>query len=219
MSYVGDEFDLQEIYIKLFGYVAPPFAAGELSVQDQLLPGSPLGAITSFEEQFQKTHLGMEMLMPLKIGIPDRPLWEVPTEPMVSVRGGHKIIRRFPNRGKKGGSIKERWSSDDFKITIKGFLIDFQKEVYPESQVKQLREVCEYQGSLKVENKLMNIFGIERMVIEGYDIPFTQGLPVQGYTINAYSDQLFNELLISGQWSVVSGQLSVVSCQLSVFKY
>ncbi len=133
--------------------------------------------------------------MPLNLSVPQKEAWEVPTEPMVSIKGGHRIIRRYPNRSTKGGSIKERWSSDDYGITIKGALINFKEEKYPEDQVKRLREVCEHKGSIKVENTLFRIFGIERIVINNYDIPFTQGLPIQGYTINAYSDQLFDALL------------------------
>ncbi len=182
------------MYYWLYGYVAPIFpAVGNL--KNQLLPSSPLGTINSLVDQYKKTLIGTEMLMSLKLGILQKQVWEVPTEPMVSIKGGHRIIRRYPNRSTKGGSIKESWSSDDYGITIKGALINFKEEKYSEDQVKHLRELCEYKGSIKVENTLFRIFGIERIVINNYDIPFTKGLPVQGYTINAYSDQLFDALL------------------------
>ncbi len=192
--YVGETFDLNDLYYSLYGYVAPPFPALD-DLKSQLLPSSPLGTINALVEQYKKTLIGTEMLMPLKLGILQKEGWEVPTEPMISIRGGHRIIRRYPNRSTKGGSIKERWSSDDYGITIKGALINFKEEKYPEDQVKRLREVCEYKGSVKVENTLFRIFGIERIVINNYDIPFTKGLPIQSYTINAYSDQLFDALL------------------------
>ena len=192
-KHIGQEFDLNAIYERIYGYVAPVFPAS--TNLSQLLPSSPMGTINALVEQYKKTLIGTEMLMPLSIGVPNSPIWEVPTEPMVSIKGGHKIIRRFPNRSTKGGSIKERWSSDDYKITIKGFLIEFSKDKYPEPYVKRLREICQHKEAIKVENTLFRIFGIERIVIESYDIPFTQGLPIQGYTINAYSDELFNSLL------------------------
>ncbi len=194
VKYIGKEFDLNDLYYRLYGYVAPLFSAvGNL--KNQILPSTPLGTINALVEQYKKTLIGTEMLMPLKLGVPQKQTWEVPTEPMVSIKGGHRISRRYPNRSTQGGSIKERWSSDDYGITIKGALINFKEEKYPEDQVKRLREVCEYKGSIKVENTLFRIFGIERIVINDYDIPFTKGLPVQGYTINAYSDQLFDALL------------------------
>ncbi len=194
-KYIGEAFDLNDLYFRLYGYVAPPFPAlGDL--KSQLLPSNPLGTINALVEQYKKTTIGTEMLMPLQLGIPQQEPWEVPTKPIVSIKGGNRIVRRYPNRSKKGGSVKERWSSDDYTITIKGALINFKEDSYPESQVKRLREVCEYKGDIKVENTLFRIFGIERIAINSFDIPFTQGLPVQSYTINAHSDQLFDALLI-----------------------
>ncbi len=177
MSYVGETFDLNDLYYRLYGYVAPPFPAlGDL--KSQLLPSSPLGTIGALREQYKKTLIGIEMLMPLKLGVPQKETWELPTEPMVSLKGGHLIIRCYPNRSTKGGSIKERWSSDDYGISIKGVLINFKEEKYHEDQIKRLREVCEHKGSIKVENTMFRLFGIERIVITGYDIPFTKGLSI-----------------------------------------
>lgn len=194
MKYIGETFDLNELYYRLYGYVAPAFP-GIGDLEDQLLPTGSLAAFNTLVEPYKKTLIGTQMLMPLTLALPQKPAWEVPTEPMVSISGGHRIIRRYPNRSAGGGSIKERWSSDDYRITIKGALINFEQDRYPEAQVKRLREVCEHKGSIKVENTLFRIFGIERIVISSYDIPFTQGLPIQAYTLNAYSDQLFDRLL------------------------
>lgn len=189
-KYIAEEFDLRELYFTLYGYVAPPFPTlGDL--KSQLLPTT----LNTLLSQYRKTSLGTDLLMPLRLEIPQQGAWEIPTEPMISIKGGHKIIRRYPNRSKNGGSIKERWSSDDFTITIKGALIDLKEEKYPENQIKQLRQFCEYKSSIKVENLLCRIFGIERIVIKDYSIPFTQGINIQSYTISAYSDQLFDTLL------------------------
>jgi len=140
--------------------------------------------------------------MPLKLGVPvhflsdEQILWKLPTEPMISIVGGHRIAKRYPNHSKKGGSIKERWSSDDYQITIRGVLVNFlEPDKYPENDVKFLRDACEHKGSLKVVNKMFEIFGIERIVIDDYEIPFTEGVNMQAFTIKASSDELFDALL------------------------
>ena len=194
-NYIGQTFDLNKLYQKLYGYVAPVFPAIG-SFGDQVLPSSPLGVIKGLAEQYKKNLIGRPMLMPLTLEIPTKLTWEVPTEPMISISGKHRIIKRYPNRSNFGGSIKERWSSDDFSITIKGVLVNFKEERYPEDQVKKLREVCQHKGVIHVENTLCRIFGIRQMVIERFEIPFTQGIHLQSYHISGYSDQLFDNLLI-----------------------
>lgn len=193
-NYIAQEFDIQRLYLQAFGYVAPPFPNSDNFVQDAL-PSSPLGALNAINDQFKKTLNGTDMLMPLTVKIPNGSEWLFPLEPMISLKGGQKIIRRYPNRSKNGGSIKERWSSDDYKISIKGILLDVKNERYPEDQVNQLKKFCEYKGSIEVTNTMFRIFGIERIVITDFDIPFTSGATTQSYTINAYSDKLFDSLL------------------------
>ncbi len=195
MSYIGEEFDIKKLYFDLFGYVAPPFLTlGSLKNQLKI---DPLDSIKELFKKNKKTVIGTDILMPLSLRIPNNEPWEIPTEPMISISGGHKITRRYPNRPEKGGSIKERWGSDDFKITVKGVFVNFSGDDYPEEEVKQLRKYCEYNGALEAKNLLLGLFGVTRIVINTYDLPFMQGLRFQPYTLNAWSDQLFDNLLIA----------------------
>jgi len=195
MSYIGQPFELQELYTAVFGYVAKPFPAlGDVS--DQLTPSNPFGAVDGLVDQYKKNMLGIEMLMPLEIGIPGEELFLLTTEPMISLKLKKRLIRRFPNRSDKNGSIKESWSSDDYQISIKGLVLNYTDDSYPEQEVRKLRKYCEYNNSLSVKNTMLTMFGIDRISIDDFDIPFTSGIKNQAYEIRAYSDKLFDGLLI-----------------------
>ena len=192
-NYIGNDFDIAEIYSQLYGYVSPPFPAG--GNLEGLIPNNPLDTLqTVFDSQTEKTVLGVEMVMPLTLSIPDLD-FKLQVEPIISISGANKIKRRYPSASNNGGSIKERWSSDDYTVRIKGVLIDFENNIYPASEVKKLRRILEYKGNVKVLNPLLTIFGIEQISINAFAIPNTTGLSIQQYSINAYSDQLFNALL------------------------
>ena len=58
-----------------------------------------------------------------------------PIEPNLSVRRRNRVIRKYPQKGKKG-TIKERWMTDDFDVTIQAVMIgeaeylkDLQKQI------------------------------------------------------------------------------------------
>ena len=215
-AYVGERFDLNELFIKVFGYVAPPFpligdfgsqlsfvsrlkagqGVADISDSDSQVPFDSLGDLNAQVVDMRKGLDGRVMHMPLTLTIPNSTSLIFPTEPMVSLKGSNRIIRRYPNRSESGGSIKERWSSDDYKITIKGIFIDTENDQYPSADIRVLRELCEYKGTLEVtENPLMGIFGIDHLVIKNYSIPFTPGLHAQAYQLSAWSDVLFDALL------------------------
>jgi hypothetical protein len=192
-DYIGKEFDIEAIYKDLHGYVSPPFPAfGNLN--KQLSPTNPLGTVSAFAEEFKSNVLGIEMILPLTLSIPNLE-WKLEVEPIISIRGSNKIVRRYPNRSEGRGSIKEKWSSDDYQVNIKGFCLEPIESIYPESQVKKLRQILEYKGNVQVENPLLRIFGIQNISINTFDIPHTPGLTIQQFTINAFSDLLFNSLL------------------------
>jgi len=76
---------------------------------------------------------------------------------------------------------------------IEGILMGADGE-YPEADVSRLRTYCEA-GHVKALCPLLEIFGISRMVIESWDIPFTSGTANQNYTLKCYSDDIYKLLL------------------------
>jgi len=139
---------------------------------------------------------GFAMFMPVKLGLEGEELWLLPVEPLVSLTGGNKITRRMVSKGKGRGTIKERWTQDDYAITIDGIFINADdSNVYPEEDMAKLRELCESASVLEVECDLLKYFDISRMVVESYSFPFTKGEQNQRFVITGYSDDLFKLLV------------------------
>ena len=147
------------------------------------------------EDMVRTNALGVPMRFPLEISLVDQEdWWLVPIEPLITLTGRNIIVRRQVSKGKIRGSIKERWTQDDYQVKIEGALIDLKRDDYPRDDVQKLRNFCEA-AKLKVRCPLFEIFSINQIVVESYDFPFTKGIQNQQYTINAYSDDTYKLLL------------------------
>lgn len=147
------------------------------------------------EDMVRTNALGVPMRFPLEISLVDQEdWWLVPIEPLITLTGRNMIVRRQVSKGKIRGSIKERWTQDDYQVKIEGALMDLKRDDYPRDDVQKLRNFCEA-AKLKVRCPLFEIFSINQIVVESYDFPFTKGIQNQQYTINAYSDDTYKLLL------------------------
>lgn len=147
------------------------------------------------EDVVRTNATGVPMVLPLRFQLEESGAqeWLFPMEPMISVNGQNILVRRNVSKGKIRGSIKERWTQDDYSVRIEGILIGMDGK-YPEADVAKLRSFCEA-GHVKALNPLLEIFGISQLAIESWDIPFTSGTINQNYTIQAYSDDIYKLLL------------------------
>lgn len=148
-----------------------------------------------FEDVVRTNATGVPMVLPLRFQLEESGAqeWLFPMEPMISVNGQNILVRRNVSKGKIRGSIKERWTQDDYSVRIEGILMGMDGK-YPEADVAKLRSFCEA-GHVKALNPLLEIFGISQLAIESWDIPFTSGTINQNYTIQAYSDDIYKLLL------------------------
>jgi hypothetical protein len=126
--------------------------------------------------------------------------WKLPLDPVISVTGKNSIIRRNVCKavGEElgfRGSVKEAWSQDDYEVNIAGVLINRGGAQRPVEELRRLRRYCEARKVVLVDNELLGIFGIARLCIESYSLPFTKGLENQQYTIKAYSDSTLDLLI------------------------
>jgi len=124
--------------------------------------------------------------------------WTLPFDPVVSVTGKNNIVRRnvlkINNTDKtRRGSIKESWSQDDYEVNIAGVFMS-KDGTFPENDLRKLRRYCEERKVIEVESDLFCIFNITRLAIESFELPFTEGVENQMYTIKAYSDDGFKLL-------------------------
>lgn len=119
----------------------------------------------------------------------------LPIEPLVTVSGKNTIIRRTVAKSSVAnpdkniiGTIKERWSQDDYDISIQGVVRSVDPAIYPVDYVMILKRMYDYQSEIPVEHEILNALGITNIAIESISFPHTKGLENQNFDIKAYSD-------------------------------
>lgn len=147
------------------------------------------------EDIVRTNALGIPMVMPLslRLDVEGAEEWLLPEEPMISITGQNIITRRHVSKGRLRGSIKERWTQDDYTVKVEGLLLGRDGR-YPKNDVERLRRYCEA-GKVKVLCPLLEIFGVTQIAIESWNIPFTSGTTNQNYEITAYSDDIYKLLI------------------------
>lgn len=137
---------------------------------------------------------GVPMQCPLWMRLEGEEWWLLPYEPIITINGKNVITKKQVAKGKVRCSIKERWSQDDYQISINGILMNPSGDGYPDKDVKALKRLCEA-AKVQVMCPLFEIFSIDQIVIESFDFPFTSGPFNQAYTIGAVSDDIYKLLL------------------------
>lgn len=119
----------------------------------------------------------------------------LPWEPMINISGGNTIVKRNIAKAGKNviGSIKERWSTNDYEITITGALfgdklLGKSSQTYPRFEMEKLRDYLLTAEAIEVLCEPLQILNINKIVIESVSFPFTKGENIQAYEIKAISD-------------------------------
>lgn len=192
-------FLLENMALRVTGGKVPPYWLMGKTVLHEVDNNdfSGLRGMTDEElEDIVRTNaLGIPMVMPLslRLDVEGAEEWLLPEEPMISITGQNIITRRHVSKGRLRGSIKERWTQDDYTVKVEGLLLGRDGR-YPKNDVERLRRYCEA-GKVKVLCPLLEIFGITQIAIESWDIPFTSGTTNQNYEITAYSDDIYKLLI------------------------
>lgn len=138
---------------------------------------------------------GIVMEMPFYIGKNPEDLWLLPVEPTIAVRRGNVIARRQIAKPRLGfGSVKELWSTDDFEIKISGIFINQDSDELPIDIISRFKNLMDHPGPLSVYCSLFEQLGIDYIAVQDFELPPTEGIAQQEYTISALSDVDF-ELL------------------------
>ena len=122
----------------------------------------------------------------------------LPNEPLISIKGNKRIIKTaVPGLQ---GTIKEHIQLGDYKITIKGIAVNDEEDDLPQAEIRDIRELCEKLGSLKITNRLLSYFNINHITITDFDFPAVEGMQnAQLYVINALSDKPIDLIKIADQ--------------------
>lgn len=180
--------------------VPPPFLIRKVMAGTAIDPASysELEALNEEEQRdvLRYNMLGVPMVFPLSLRLPKAGSkeWLLPLEPMMSLTGKNIIVKRTVMKKQSRGSVKERWTQDDYSLRIEGILMG-EAGRYPEADVRRLRQFCEA-GEVIATSPLFELFGISRLVIESWDIPHTSGETNQNYSLSCLSDDTY-KLLIS----------------------
>jgi hypothetical protein len=163
------------------------------------------------EEQFtweaDKPLSEEQQFFPLSMSIDQgKTYFRLPYEPLISITGKNVIAKRrvakwnAENSKQLTGSIKERWSQDDYEITITGVLMgallkgNFE-DCYPRADFEKLKKVLTNSKEIWINCPPLELLGINKIAIEDFSYPFTKGENVQAYEIKACSDYSYNLLM------------------------
>ena len=189
-------FILEEMYGKIrrpipFGLFNPEVPAGVEPSMDSIenLTDDQLAELLVTNAK------GVPMVFPLYFAVEGGPWWLLPYEPQVTIQGSNVLVKKQVSKGAVRGTIKERWSQGDYRISISGILMG-EGNKYPSDDVKRLRSFCEA-GKVLVKSPQMELFSINQIVVEDWALPFTAGQANQAYTITAVSDDIYKLLLRS----------------------
>jgi|RhiMetdeSRZDD1v2_1073273.scaffolds.fasta_scaffold04435_21 uncharacterized protein DUF6046 len=192
-------FDLEQLYRRTFG--GRPYKVAGLSTEsaeqrliinevNNKVTHTPLGStlremISEDKEiwlptRFLKDDLSLHLSLPYSV---------------VKI-SGKKTIVKTP-MAERQGTVKELYSTDDYSISIKGFIID-ENRVWPEDEVNKLKSLFELQTAVLLDNALTNIFlgrleGAQKVVIESLELPEVEGgrKHVRPFNMQLESDSIF----------------------------
>ena len=176
---MGTIFDLERLWQNTFGY--KPYSFAELPKRVEW--SSKGTSLYGYKN-------GMEYFMPAQLGGQALPF------PVVRI-SGQKTIVETPMVARRG-TVKELIAIDDYKISIKGIIIDPDGH-WPEAQIDALRKLYERAEALSLNCAFTNIFlgspeagGSDKVVITSLEFPECKGAKnVTGYSMELVSDQPF----------------------------
>ncbi len=128
----------------------------------------------------------------------------LPYEPMLSISSKNNIVKRtvakIGSEEKQQGTVKERWSRDDYEIKITGVLIGSiltgdVSQCFPRNDFQKLRDILIKKKKWGIYCEPLQLLGINWIVVEEMNFPFTKGENVQAYEISAISDFEYSLLL------------------------
>lgn len=182
-----------EIYRRHFGVVGlPGFRAdvARVDILQRAAEAPPARVDVSSAPGFAATpqqgvaehYLNTPLFMPCTING-----WLLPIEPLVSISGSSSIVRTplpcWP------GTVKENMGLDDYAITIRGVVLNEGSDDYPEADVLLLRSLCERGEPLDIQCPVLQLFNVNRFVIESFRFPADEGVQhYQAYELVGYSD-------------------------------
>lgn len=179
--------DIAELFQRQFGskpYNVPPVREEKVTAGEAYNIAT---AAVKAEKEFtakgsliREKYLGVEIFLPIRLYEGNKELMYFPYS-VVRITGKNSWINT--PMVERRGSTHELYTSDDYSITIKGFIIGADRK-FPEDQLQLLCDVKDKKTSLVLDNALTNIFLTDkslppdeqrRVIVKGLDLPEVQG--------------------------------------------
>ena len=202
MAGIGLVIDIAQEFGAAFGskpYVIPGVSASPDTSEPYR--GITQAAETRFTDRgslIAEDLYGVEIFLPVKLYA--GPLQVNLPYSVISIQR-EKIYVSTPLIERKG-TVKELFSTDDYHIELKGFLIG-RNQQFPENDLQQLRQLVDLNTDLILDNALTNIFLSDpkasareqrRVVIKNFSLPEVSGgrKNVRPFAMKLLSDSVFN---------------------------
>lgn len=200
-------FDLQNLYKEVFGrqpYYVTPKGSAEPATQEVIYAGIPRNPHPKGTIHF--TQSGNVSLN--KIGAYGQDIWfpvtfvnaeigELEIEACTTAVNLTKTIIRTPVSERKG-SVKECFNIDDYKFTIRGFLIGKGRK-FPEDEINKLKTLFESNQPVELHGGYPELFLEKscRVAIETLEFPEVQGKAhwIRPFTLTCETDYIEDLIL------------------------
>ncbi|WP_295714161.1 DUF6046 domain-containing protein [Mucilaginibacter sp.] len=205
-----NKFDLKELYQKAFGisgikFSIPPseniaisaiktatFSAGQFA-NDEFRKTSQPDYYSGIETlplpvANMRSVLGTPIYEQINLSLPGGALdYTFPDWPLFDITGQDIIIKTIMM--KKKGSVKEFISEDDYNIRIRGILINYETQEYPEKQLQDLMQVIKSKEPLLIKSQVFNLLDIYSIYIVRHSFPSVEGYQnIQPFELECISD-------------------------------
>ncbi|MBD3748936.1 MAG: hypothetical protein IE931_05525 [Sphingobacteriales bacterium] len=186
-----NSFNLIDLYTKVFGIKGVRFAIPTESQSDEgsIEFATPSTQVKSKAKAYSLLGAPVYEVITCKIpvngGFKD---YTFPDWPLLDVSAAKNIVKT-PLKG-KDGTVKEYINIDDYQITIRGILINYNSDEYPEDLVNSLHQLFKVNQEMQVTTALLNLLDIHNIVITDLKLPEVEGYSnIQPYVISALSDE------------------------------
>lgn len=187
------QFDLGDLYMQAFGVKMPDYdlksenaglkyPQSGASFNESQLPKGKFGSSAYYKQDSQ----GRYYFLPVTLGDVDLPY------PIIRIQSRKYIVETQMTERK--GSVIELISQDNWKIYIRGFIINHDRQ-FPEDEIAELINLYERNESLVIKNVLTDIALAvsDKVKIADLNFPEVRGVEyVKPYEINLISDSIFD---------------------------
>lgn len=193
------KFNINDSFKEVFGVYAriPLYTVNEAGEGTEL-PDYPEAAAKFLQGEYQR---GVNLVAPSGVSMWDRFSVIMPSKDentVTSMYLPHATVAEL-SRAKnivttqlqgRNGTVKEYISMGDWQISLRGFIIDYENDLYPEEDVRRMNDIFEKDKALKINSKLLSLIGVTRIVVTDIKFPSMEGFQnVQPFELTLLSDE------------------------------